>query len=102
MPSAPRASDEATARRKRADLASTAGAGVLGFGLGALLAQSVAGFAITAVLVGGALHGLGMVTKHALERGVPWREPWWSRVLYWGCWIALALLAAGLGWTLLR
>lgn len=101
-PGSPAATDMATERRKRADLASSAGAGLLGFGLGALVAESVATFATLIVLLGGALHGWGMVAKHALEQGAQGREPLWSRVLYWGCWVALALLAAGLGWTLLR
>lgn len=96
------ATDVVTERRKRADLASSAGAGLPGFRLSALVAESVAGFALLVIPVGGSLHGWGTIAKHALERSAEGREPLWSRVLYWGCSVGLALLAACLRWALLR
>ena len=89
MPFAPQASDAATARRTRADLSSSAGAGILGFGLGGLVAENVAGLAV-------------LIAERALERGAHAREPWWCRILYWGCWIALGVLAVAIGWRLLQ
>lgn len=100
-PGAPPAVDGATARLKRADLASGVGAGLLGFGLGAGTAETVAGLAPAVLLVGLVLHGWGMVAKRALERDRQAAEPRWSLVLYRGCWLALALLVVVLGRRLL-
>ena len=60
---------EEVSRQKRAELAGTAGAGVLGAGLGVLLAQWAAPYALALVIVGVVLHGWGMVEKHRMEAG---------------------------------
>jgi hypothetical protein len=82
-------------RRKQADLASSAGAGVLGAGLGILLAERLAALAVPLLLVGVALHGWGMLEKRRLEAGMP--VPRWSLALYWLCWAALGILVAWIG-----
>lgn len=81
---------------KHADLASSAGAGILGAGVGALLEHYIGSLAIGLVLIGIALHGWGMAARHRLESNAA--LPAWSKVLYWGCWVGLAIVA---GWILL-
>jgi hypothetical protein len=85
---------------KHADLASSAGAGLLGAGVGAMLAQYVGTLAFGFVLVGMALHGWGMVTRHRLEANAA--QPAWSKALYWGCWAALAILAGWIALSILK
>jgi hypothetical protein len=87
-------------RQKRAELAGSAGAGVLGIGLGALLAQWAAPFAVVLLVLGVLLHGWGMVEKHRLEAGAT--SPSWSKALYWICWVLLALLMIWIGFRRLR
>lgn len=77
-------------RQKRAELAGATGAGVLGVGLGALLAQWTAPYAMLLLVMGVLLHGWGMLEKHRLEEGA--QVPVWSTILYWVCWAVLALL----------
>ena len=84
-------------RQKRAELASAIGAGVLGVGLGALLAQWTAPYAVLLLVVGVLLHGWGMLEKHRMEAGAD--VTLWSAALYWACWAALAVLIV---WILLR
>jgi hypothetical protein len=86
---------EEVSRQKRAELAGTAGAGVLGAGLGVLLAQWAAPYALALVIVGVVLHGWGMVEKHRMEAGAA--VPLWSKSLYWLCWIVLAVLVVWIG-----
>lgn len=80
-------------RLKRAEIASSFGAGVLGFGLGALASPYLAGMVAPVLLVGALLHGWGMFDKHAIEQGAGRQETWWMKFLYWLCWIVLAALA---------
>ena len=87
-------------RQRRAELAGSAGAGVLGAGLGALLAQWAAPFAVVLLVVGGLLHGWGMVEKHRLEAGAT--SPTWSKALYWACWLLLAVIMIWIGFRSLR
>ncbi|HKQ29161.1 MAG TPA: hypothetical protein VJT77_11220 [Burkholderiales bacterium] len=77
-------------RQNRAELAGATGAGVLGVGLGALLAQWTAQYAVPLLIVGVLLHGWGMLEKQRLEAGVD--VPLWSTALYWACWAVLAVL----------
>ena len=83
-------------RAKQADLAGSVGGGLLGAGLGTLLAPYLGSVAPGLVLLGIVLHGWGMLEKHRLEAGAA--MPAWVRALYWGCWSALAGLAA---WVLI-
>jgi hypothetical protein len=91
---------EQTARGKHADLASAAGAGLLGAGLGVLLAQFARPYAIPLVAIGILLHGWGMLEKGRLESGKT--MPRWATALYWLCWLALAALAVWMGAVALR
>jgi hypothetical protein len=79
-------------RAKKADLAGATGAGVLGAGLGVMLAEYATGAAPLLVLLGAVLHGWGMLEKRRIERDVA--IPAWSKALYWLCWAGLAALAA--------
>ena len=79
-------------REKQADLASSAGAGVLGAGLGVLLAGYAASAAPMLVVIGVLLHGWGMLEKRRLQAGAA--QPRWADALFWVCWIALAALVA--------
>lgn len=82
-------------RQKRAELAGSMGTGVLGAGLGALLAQWAAAYALLLLVVGVLLHAWGMLEKHRLEAGG--EIPVWSTALYWLCWIVLVLLTIWIG-----
>ena len=84
-------------RLKHAELASALGAGVLGLGLGALLAVQVRPYLAATLAVGALLHGWGMWDKHRLEGEAESITPWWAKALYWICWIALAGLGVYLG-----
>lgn len=84
-------------REKQADLASSTGAGVLGAGLGVLLAGYAASAAPGLVAIGVLLHGWGMFEKRRLQAGAA--QPRWANALFWLCWVALAVLVA---WIVLR
>lgn len=87
-------------RQKRAEFAGSAGAGVLGVGLGALFVHWAAPFGVVLLVLGGLLHGWGMVEKHRLEAGAT--LPAWSKALYWVCWVLLAVLMIWIGFNSLR
>lgn len=76
---------------KRAELLSSFGAGILGAGIGLLLANALAGFAPLILLLGLLAHSIGMFQKHQLEQG-RYVRVWWVDALYWLCWLALAAL----------
>lgn len=78
-------------RLKLAELTSSVGAGILGAGIGILLAGYLSGLGLPILVLGLVLHSWGMRDKHALESGVA--PVWWSTALYWSCWLALAGLA---------
>ena len=86
-PPARATADRQAQRIKLAELTSSVGAGVLGAGIGVLLAPFAGGLAIPVLVLGLVLHGWGMRSKHSLEAGTP--QPWWSTALYWICWVAL-------------
>ncbi len=77
-----------------AELTSSVGAGVLGIGLGAYFGGRIHSLAIPVLIAGAAMHALGMLDKHRLERSLGVARPWWSTALYWLCWATLAALAA--------
>ena len=79
-------------RLRLAELSSSLGAGVLGVGLGVLLAAYLGGLGVAILIVGLVLHAWGMTDKHALERRAGERRPAWSTALYWICWLALGAL----------
>jgi uncharacterized membrane protein YecN with MAPEG domain len=82
------------ARVKQAELMSSLGAGLLGFGLGAMVAPFVADLALLVLVAGALMHGWGMYNKHANERALGQAETLWMKALYWLCWLILAGLAA--------
>lgn len=87
---APRAE---VSRRKRADVTSGVGAGVLGGGIALLLAQYLTPYAIPLLLVGALLHGWGMFDRHRQDRQAGTDTLRWAEALYWVCWVALFALA---------
>jgi hypothetical protein len=83
---------QASRRQRFAELSSAVGAGVLGVGLGALLASPLRGLAIPILVAGLVLHSWGMTDKHQLENARGEARPRWSTALYWVCWLALGVL----------
>jgi hypothetical protein len=83
-------------RYKQADLMSALGAGVLGAGLGAMFATWLTTFAVAAVLIGVAVHGWSMFERRRLEDSGGEPRAAWEIVLYWGCWLILALLVGSI------
>lgn len=83
-------------RTHRADLASSGGAALLGAGVAALLGPRLqgAGIALSLLLLGGLLHGWGMVERRRLERASGLVRRWWWNALWWACWLGLAALGA--------
>jgi len=80
----------ANPRLKRAELASSLGAGLLGFGLGMLVAPYIADLAWYVLAAGAVMHGWGMYDKHTIERNLGQLEAPWVKSLYWLCWLLLA------------
>lgn len=80
-------------RLRLAELTSSLGAGVLGLGLGVLAAAALRDLVGPILVAGGVMHVWGMFDKHRLERAAGAKQPWWSALLYWLCWAALAVLA---------
>jgi hypothetical protein len=78
---------------KRAYLASSLGAGVLGGGLALLLAVALRRYAVPILLLGLLVHGWGMLDARRLERRAGDVPVWWAEAFYWFCWAALAGLA---------
>jgi hypothetical protein len=76
---------------KRAELTSSVGAGILGAGIGVLIAQWLRPYALLVLALGIAMHAWGMYDKHRLEAG-ELRQVWWSELLYWSCWVSLVAL----------
>ena len=77
-------------RERFAELTSSLGAGILGAGLGILLARYLKGVAIPLLILGGFMHAFGMWDMRRMERSGPWvRRPLWSLMLYWICWLLL-------------
>ena len=77
-------------RMKQADLASGIGAGVLGAGLGLLLASYLGSYAVPLVVIGITMHVWGMREHHRLEAAAP--RVWWAEALYWLCWSLLLVI----------
>lgn len=80
-----------SARLKFAELTSSLGAGVLGAGIGVLLAAYLGGLGVPILVLGLVLHAWGMRDKNVIEAGGV--QPRWSIALYWACWLALAGVA---------
>ena len=89
-------------RRKRADLTSGVGAGVLGGGIALLLAPYLRAYAIPLLLAGALLHGWGMFDRHRMDNQEGAATLRWAEALYWLCWIALLGVALYIAADLLR
>lgn len=78
-------------RLKAAELASGAGAIVLGAGLALVLPQWLRTYATPLLVAGVVVHGAGMTLKYRMvsREGPP---VWWERALFWLCWLCLAAL----------
>ena len=85
---------EPVGRIKRAEILGSAGAGILGMGLGAMLSDRVSAVAVPLVALGASMHALGMWQRHRLDLAVGAELPRWSNALYWSCWGALLLVGA--------
>lgn len=81
---------------KGAELLGTVGVFLLGIGVGAWLGAPLTGYVVPVLILGGVCHALGMVAKHRLEAAYGAKQPGWYRVLYWLCWVLLAVMAASL------
>ncbi len=92
-------SEADVAGKKRRDLASSVGAGLVGLGLGTWLAAQLSGIWFALLLIGVALHGWAMFAKHRAERWAAEQLPAWATAFYWICWVSLGVL---LGYFLLR
>jgi hypothetical protein len=91
--------DDSIARRVRlAEITSGLGAGILGLGIGVVIAPYLTGLGLLVVAVGLVLHAWGMADKHRLEakQGIP--EVWWSTFFYWVCWVSLAAVTIYIIW----
>jgi hypothetical protein len=77
---------------KLAELTSSLGAGVLGVGFGALLADQLRGLGVPVLVLGLLLHAWGMADNRRLQAKAGAPTVWWSTLLYWICWVLLAAL----------
>jgi len=80
------------ASMKRAEKTSSIGAGVLGAGIGLMLADLLATDALPILAIGLVMHAWGMYDKHRLEALSNVPRVWWATAFYWVCWIALVAL----------
>jgi hypothetical protein len=79
------------------------GALVLGIGLGLLFSDFLKPYAEPLLLAGILAHACGMFDKHRLEKASESaRQPLWTVLLYWVCWVALLALIAYVGVNYLR
>lgn len=80
-----------SSRERFAGLTSSLGAGILGAGLGILLARNLSGLGLPFLFLGGVMHAFGMWDMRRMERnGTLSPRPLWSLLLYWICWLLLA------------
>ncbi len=80
---------EKTVKGKISELISVFGVGSIGFGLGALFADFARLYAPWIILIGILMHGLGMYEIQTMNK----KEMWWTKPLYWLCWIIIIGLA---------
>jgi uncharacterized membrane protein YecN with MAPEG domain len=82
-----------TSRLRLAELTSSLGAGVVGLGIGVVLASRMRGLGVPVLVLGALFHAWGMTDKHRQEAKAGVVNVWWSMLLYWMCWLLLAALA---------
>ncbi|MGE3534264.1 MAG: hypothetical protein AB7H48_05495 [Parachlamydiales bacterium] len=81
-------------RLKLAELTSSIGAGVLGLGLGVHFGEHLKSFSLPIIAIGIFSHAVGMFDKHRLESQVNGVTAFWTKFLYWICWVSMAGLIA--------
>ena len=84
---------------RRAELASSVGAGILGAGLGAIFHQPLLHAVPFVIAIGLLVHGWGMYDQRRIQAAAPGSRVWWSEILYAVCWVALAALAFYIAWS---
>ena len=89
------------ARLKQAHLLSSVGALVLGVGIGVMAAPALGPLAIPIFLLGCISHGWGMIMTYRIEELGQQAQSTWETYLYWGCWVALGIVAAFASWRAL-
>jgi hypothetical protein len=79
------------AATKGAELVSGLGAIALGAGLALVLPEWLRAYAVSLLVGGVVVHGVGMTLKYRLEsRRGP--QLWWEQALFWLCWALLFAL----------
>ena len=89
----PSPDENAVRRLRRAELTSGVGALILGVGLGSLMSDYLASAAVVILTIGTAMHALGMLDKHRMERRGRAASVWWADLLYWVCWSTLVVIS---------
>ena len=95
----PRPSGGYIDQRARAELVGSVGAGVLGAGLALLFRDALAVLAVPLLVIGGAMHLLGMYQKHHLDASEAAAGPRWVAWAYWTCWLLLFGLGVYVWWS---
>jgi len=95
---ASRSSERYIDHRARAELLGSVGAGVLGAGLALLFKDALATLAVPLLILGAAMHVLGMYQKHRLDVSET-PGPRWITWAYWTCWLLLLGLAGFVWWS---
>jgi hypothetical protein len=80
-------------QRARAELLSSVGACALGAGLGLVFRDALTVIMVPLLLLGAAMHVLGMSQKHRLDALQTAAQPGWTLWAYWTCWLLLFGLA---------
>jgi hypothetical protein len=77
-----------------AETTSAVGAGVLGLGLGVVLAAYLRKVGWPVLLTGLLAHTWGMTDKRRLESANGSPRLWWATSLYWFCWLCIIAIVA--------
>jgi len=85
-------------QRARAELLSSIGAGVLGAGLALVFRDALTVILVPLLMLGAAMHMLGMFQKHRLDPFEAVAGPRWTVWAYWTCWLLLLGLLAYVWW----
>ncbi len=80
--------------------ASAIGAGAIGIGIGSILPRMPFGWPIAFLVLGIAIHGIGMVRTHRADAKAGLTPPLWFQAITWLCWVVLAALAVSASYLL--
>ena len=78
--------------------ASAIGAGAIGIGVGSILRRMPIGWPIAFVILGIAIHGVGMVRTQRADAKAGLTPPFWFQAITWLCWMILVGLAASVSY----